>query len=117
MVSQTTKIARVSLGRDWLDTSDAARALGTVPKVLNERIRPMITHKSRSLSGRGARYVGWAYLRKEISALAEIKRITGGTAIDAARVLWAMRRLGATGALGRVLEVLEHQHDVEDSKQ
>jgi hypothetical protein len=114
MVSQATQIARAKLGRDWMATDDAARALGTVPKVLNERIRPMITHKSRSLAGRGARYVGWAYFRKEISALADIKRITGGTAIDAARVLWAMRRLGATGVLDRVLEVIEKQSDLED---
>jgi hypothetical protein len=109
MVSEATKMARVSLGRDWLDTSDAARMLGTTAKVLTTRIRPMITHKSRSLAGRGARCVGWAFYRAELAALAEIQRATGCNAVDGAKVLWALRRLGARGSIMRVIESVEVQ--------
>lgn len=99
MVSKSTEIARLELGPDWLDSADAARAIGTTTKTLSESIRPLITHHSRSLAGKGARCVGYAYARAEIERLVAIKDVLGCDSLYAARVFHGIRRLNEAGQL------------------
>lgn len=99
MVSEDTKVNRLELGNEWLDTSDACRVLDITPKQLTSKIRPMLTHQSRSMRGKGARCVGYAYSREDIERCAAIKLALGYTALDSARVLRGIRVLGDRGML------------------
>lgn len=102
MVSKQTEIARLELGADWLDSNDAARAIGTTTKTLSESIRPLITHQSRSLAGKGARCVGYAYARVDIERVAAIKDALAVDALQAARLFQGIRRLGELGMLRKI---------------
>jgi hypothetical protein len=105
MVSHATKIARMELGPDWLDSSDAARAIGINPKSLTTTVRPMLTHRSRSMAGKGARCVGYAYAVHDIERVAAIKQALACDAVQAVKILFAIRRLGHLG----ILDMIEKQ--------
>jgi hypothetical protein len=114
MVSQATKINRLELGQQWLDSSDAARAIGVNPKQLTTTLRPMLTHQSRSMAGKGARYVGYAYAVHDIARVAAITQALACAPLEATRILWAIRRLGHLGILAMIekqLNLLELEDD------
>lgn len=107
MVSKATQVARLELGAHWLDSSDAARELGTTTKTLSESIRPLVTHQSRSLAGKGARCVGYAYARVDVEHVNTIKSALGCDTLQAARVFHGIRRLGELKLLRRIETQLE----------
>jgi hypothetical protein len=102
MASQATKINRMELGREWLDSADAARAIGVNPKALTTTLRPMLTHQSRSMAGKGARYVGYAYAVHDIERVSAIKQALACDPLQAVRILFAIRRLGHLGVLSMI---------------
>lgn len=102
MVSQATKVNRLILGPDLLDSSDAAREMGVQPDHLTRDIRPLIAHCSRSLQGKGGRGVGYAYLKKDVQRVRLIMRATGTGALRAAQTLFAIRQLYDKGILDQI---------------
>lgn len=99
MVSPDTKINRKELGELWLDGRDASRALGITVKSLTETVGSMLTRESRSLRGRGARGVGYAYHVEDIERCKLVMQVTGWAALEAARVVWGVRILSEKGKL------------------
>lgn len=102
MVSKATAAARLALGKNWMDTTDAAREIGTTPKALSTTIGPMLTRQSRSLAGRGARGVGYAYARHDLERVNAIKMALGCNTVEAARILHGIRVLGHNGMLATI---------------
>lgn len=99
MVSPETKINRRELGAHWLDANDAARALGITVKSLTATVGPLLLRESRSLQGRGARCVGYAYSREDIERVKAVMAALGWSAHEAAKVAWGIRTLGDKGML------------------
>lgn len=108
VVSEATKINRRELGADWLDSRDAARMVGCTLDHFNKDVGAMITRQSRSLRGKTARAVGYAYLRADCERLKAIRKALGVTAIRAAQLISGIRRLGHLG----LLEDIERQPDL-----
>lgn len=100
-------VQRKALGLNWLDPRDAARELGTDVKTLRESIGPLLTRESRSLAGRGARFVGYAYARADIERCKAFMTGLGCGPLHAARLLHDIRRLGELGVLPEDLLALE----------
>lgn len=107
MASTATIEARKKLGREWLDSSDAARELGTTPKALSTSIGHLLTRQSRSLAGRGARGVGYAYAKHDIQRVNAIKLALGVNTVEAARMLHGIRTLGHKGMLADIEKQLD----------
>jgi hypothetical protein len=102
-IEPDSRVNRRELGALWLDAKDAARELGVTVKSITATIGPLLTRESRSLQGRGARCVGYAYAREDIERCKVIMTCVGWSALEAAKILWAIRHLSSKGKL-RALE-------------
>lgn len=102
MASKDLIEARMELGADWLDGRDAARTLGVGVEHLTNNVGSLLTRKSRSQRGRGARKVGYAYSTYDIKRCKEIMRALGCNALRAAQLVHGIRRLGQLGLLDRI---------------
>lgn len=99
---------RQELGADWLSAKEAARMMGTTDDdYVNRSLRPLLTHRNRSLTGKSARSVGYAYSRADCERVAEIRRVLGVTALRAAQLIFGVRRLHQLG----MLEGIESQQE------
>lgn len=103
MASDDLRVNRRELGELWLAAPDAARELGITVKSLTATVGPLLTRESRSLRGRGARCVGYAYAREDIERCKAIMTMLGWSALESAKVLWGIRTLNDLGKL-RALE-------------
>lgn len=109
MVSPHLTIVRAELGPDWVAVRDAARIVGTYDEHFTAKIGPLITRESRSLKGKSAKSVGYAYLKADCEKLALIRRVLGTTALRAAQTLKGIRTLHEHG----LLDGIESQQNLE----
>lgn len=107
MASADLIAARLELGAEWLDARDAARAIGCTSVHLTNNIGPLLTRKSRSLRGRGARNVGYAYATHDVKRVKAIMKALGCPAFRAAQLLQSIRRLAHLGLLAEMEKQLE----------
>jgi len=63
------------------------------------------------MAGKGARYVGYAYAVHDVERIAAIMAALGCYALEAAKVLWAIRRLGHLGLLAMIEKQLNLLED------
>ncbi len=99
MVSPRQVSDRLELGDDWVNARDGARIVGTYDDHFTRSVGSLLTRKSRSNKGKGARSVGYAYLKADCDRVAEIRQALGVTAVRAAQLLHGIRRLGELGML------------------
>ena len=90
------------LGFDWIPFNEAAKRLGVPVKMLADKLRPFLTHKSASLKAHGARNVGYVYSRSDVACAQEIAKVLACSPRRACETLSAIRTLRRLGLLDHI---------------